>query len=239
MSSESNGDAGQGIDAFQAFLHGWMLRQQHFLEQLLSAQRNFSQCSDCDLEGLASRVLAHYRDYYAHKSRAAHRNVFRVFSPSWLTPLELSFFWIAGINPALALRLATSTTQRDEELSEEQRVRIGQLWEETKAAERKLSEELARMQESVATPPCLEMARRAGWGGEGITGVDAAVETLRAAAEGLVSRADTLRMRTVDKVVEILRPRQKVSFLAAAAQLHLRIRELGLASETRRRRDGH
>lgn len=65
--------------------------------------------------------------------------------------------------------------------------------------------------------------------------VDEETETLRMAMENVVTDADRLRTRTAVSVVGILNPLQSLKFLAAAAQLQLRIRVAGMQREAERR----
>lgn len=87
---------------FEVFLESWVIRQEQFLNELIVAQETFDEESqESDIEDLISRVLAHYQEYYEEKSRMTYRNVFRVFSPTWFSPLERSFLWITGFNLGL------------------------------------------------------------------------------------------------------------------------------------------
>ena len=101
---------------------------------------------------------------------------------------------------------------------------------ETKAEERELENEMARIQESVAAPPIVEVVRRMECG----RNVDAMYDDMARATEGLrgemevvLANADMLRSRTAERVVEILSPIQNVKFLAAVAELQLKIRMWG------------
>lgn len=163
----------------------------------------------------------------------ANRNVFLVFSPTWFTPFERTFFWIAGFKPDLAFRIVRSTIT---DLTIDQLQRLETLLEETKAEEKELTNELARIQESVAAPPLMNFARRAGrvlTDGD-VDEVDKAMETFRAEMEAVLLNADMLRTRTAERVVEILTPVQNVKFLAAATELQLKIRIWGLQKEAER-----
>ncbi|XP_052173174.1 protein RESPONSE TO ABA AND SALT 1-like [Diospyros lotus] len=229
--STSNNNGGVGV-SFESFLEGWLVRQEHYLDELLTAQQNHHESHERDLKDLISRVLSHYQQYYEEKSRAAHCNVFIVFSPTWFTPFERTFLWIGGFKPGMAFSLVETAV---DDLTQDQRRRVARLRQETRAEEKALTDQLARIQESVAAPPVVELVRREGQGQgrrEGEEGdTDAVVEALRAAMEGVLGSADTLRTRTAERVVEILNPVQNVKFLAAAAQLQLKIRMWGLQRE--------
>ncbi|XAR55812.1 hypothetical protein NMG60_11036018 [Bertholletia excelsa] len=216
------------VASFESFFDGWLGRQEHFLDELLVAQHNCHDSNEDDLRDLIGRVLSHYQEYYEEKSRAASRNVFLVFGPSWFTPLEHTFFWIAGFKPGLAFKLVETAVGPD--LTPDQSQRLSLLLRETKAAERELAEQLAQLQEGVAAPPIVELARQQGRGtrdGE-VLEVEGVLEALRSAMEAVLSGADLLRTRTAARVVEILTPVQGVKFLASVAQLQLRIRNWGL-----------
>ncbi|XP_049368522.1 protein ZW2-like [Solanum verrucosum] len=220
------------VGSFEAFLQGWFLRQEQFLNELTITQTTLDESI---MRNLISRILAHYQEYYEEKSRMSHINVFYMFSPSWFTPLEKSFLWIAGFKPGLAFPLVMNSVN---DLSENQIERINRLRIETKIEERNLMDKLAKIQESVAAPPLMGLAQQYGMemlrDGE-ITEVDEEIEILRTAVENVVTDADRLRTRTADSVVGILNLLQSLKFLAAAAQLQLRIRMVGMQREAERR----
>lgn len=220
-SSARRGDNGRSIETF---IEGWLVRQEHYLDELQATLQNCHESSDDDLKELISRVLAHYQQYYEEKSKITQRNVFLVFSPSWFTTLEKAFLWIAGFKPGLVFSVVRDSV---DDLSDEQKQRMTRLMNETKAEERALNDELAKIQESIAAPQLVNLARsRARLVDGEIQDEETAVETLRLALETVITDADTLRITTALKAVEILRPVQNVKFLAAAAQLHLKMRAL-------------
>lgn len=241
---EQRGREGRGdrSSSFDSFFGGWLARQEGFLQQLVAA-RALSQPENRtdELADLISRVLQHYQSYYDEKSRLARDDVLLVFSPTWLTPFERSLLWIAGWKPSMAFRLVTSSV--GDMLCSEQMQKMERLRAETRAEERELSEEMAKLQETVASAHVLELARGVGRerGGERME-VESVVEALQVSLEVILEGADLLRLKTVRKVVDILSPIQTVGFLAEAAQLQLRIRRWALqkdASRTRiHQRDG-
>ncbi|KDP24433.1 hypothetical protein JCGZ_24997 [Jatropha curcas] len=227
-SGKGRGDANAG--SFEEFFEGWLVRQEHYLDELLSVEQHYHESRDEDLKDLIARVLSHYEQYYEEKSRMAQRNVFLVFSPPWFTPFQRTLLWIAGFKPALTFQIVNGSVN---DLSEDQSQRMSRLNEETTASERILTDELARIHESVASPPLLDLARRQGrgrWEEDEVS----YKSTIGSAMESLVATADLLRTNTVTKVVEILNPVQNVKFLSAATQLHLRIRNLGLQRQRHR-----
>lgn len=201
----------------EAFFEEWLSRQRQFLEELTCAPRD----NPFLLRILINRVFAHYHAYYHEKARLMARDVLLVFSPAWLNPYEQTFLWITGWKPTMAFCLLRGL--EEEAFSPEQREAIEQLRRETGAVERELSEEMARVQEAMAMPQVLGLVRRARDGEMRTEAVEAVIASL----EVLAGSADALRARTVTRLGEILSPVQMVDFLAAAAQLHFRIREWG------------
>ncbi|XP_060176763.1 protein ZW2-like [Lycium barbarum] len=229
-------------NSFELFLEGWLIRQDQILDELIVAQDTFDvESQEGIMRDLITRVLAHYQEYYEEKSRMSHRNVFRVFSPTWFTPLERSFLWITGFKPGLAFTLVTDSIS---DLSGNQVHKLNRLRHETKVQERSLTEELAKIQESVAAPPLVERARRVGMQllyTDGITveitDEDENIDTLKSAMENVVMAADRLRTRTAERVVGVLSPLQSLRFLTAAAQLQLRLRMMGMQREAERQQN--
>lgn len=52
--------------------------------------------------------------------------------------------------------------------------------------------------------------------------------------ERVVEKADNLRMNTIEKLVELLTPRQAAEFLIAAAHLQLGLRGMGVTHDHQR-----
>ncbi|KVI03370.1 protein DOG1-like 4 [Cynara cardunculus var. scolymus] len=217
------GRSNNNVRSFENFLQGWLVRQEHYLEELRCTLSTSHQSKDEDLRDLISRVLFHYQQYYEEKSRIAKHDVFLVFSPPWFSPFERSFFWIAGVKPGLAFRVVGSSV---EDMSEEQVERMEKLKAETRAEEKELGDELARIQEGLAAPPVFEVARRVAVEEE-CGEMDSVMETLRVEMESVLANADMLRTRTAEKVAKILTAVQDVKFLAALTELQLKIRMWG------------
>ncbi|KAI3677534.1 hypothetical protein L6452_36798 [Arctium lappa] len=234
--TKSRRTANINVTEFHNFFQGWLVRQQHYLEELRSALRRCDESRDEDLRDLIARVLAHYQQYYEEKSRMANHDVSLVFSPPWFSPFEQSFFWIAGFKPGLAFRILGGSV---DDLSKEQTERMEVLRSETKAEERELENELARIQESVAAPPIVQVARKENLPVDGeydTADMESVMETLRGEMEVVLANADMLRSRTAERLVEILTPFQNVRFLAAVTELQLKIRMWGSQIDAGRRR---
>lgn len=126
-------------------------------------------------------------------------------------------------------------------MSEHQVERLNRLKQETKAQERSLTKELAQIQESVASPPLVDLARRLGTQllytdniNTDIEEVDGDIDQLKTALENVVTDADRLRTRTAERVVGLLSPLQSLKFLSAVGQLQLRARMMGMEREVER-----
>ncbi|TKY65815.1 Transcription factor TGA7 [Spatholobus suberectus] len=215
------------VASFEAFLQGWMVRQRDYLDELLSAQQHYREMQDADIRQLINRVLCHYGQYFEEKSRIAHHNILLVFSPPWFSSLERAFYWVGGFKPGMAFQVVNTAL---EDLSEEQRERLSQLNQETKVKERALNDELAKLHESVAAPPLVDMARSHGrvcFSRSFMAEEGSAPSTFKETLENLVANADALRTNTALKIVQILRPAQIVTFLVTVAEFQLRIRSWG------------
>uniref|UniRef100_A0A7N0UAA2 DOG1 domain-containing protein n=1 Tax=Kalanchoe fedtschenkoi TaxID=63787 RepID=A0A7N0UAA2_KALFE len=219
---------------FGAFFDGWLIRQEAFLEELQSTidhpdPKESAEDEAARLGELVARVSAHYQEYYHAKSRAAQDSIFLVFSPTWLTPFEKTFLWIAGFKPGLAFHLVTTFVP---DLEAGQRSRLEEARAESRLEERELSEELARIQETIAAPPMLELARRAAVAVDGEqAGLESALDALKQGLEMLLECADFLRLKTVMRIMEILQSSQNVIFFAAVARFQLQVRRWGLERE--------
>ncbi|MCL7037367.1 hypothetical protein MKW94_027413 [Papaver nudicaule] len=198
--------------SFQLFFEGWLVRQEHYLDELTTTitESNIYEKHDSDLRDLIERVLAHYQQYYEAKSLLSKQDVFILFSPVWFSTLEKSFLWITGFRPCLAIRIVNNSVN---ELSEEQVEKLDKLRREIKGEEKELDEDLLiRIQESLAAPPFSDIARRFG---RVVMSDDNGrrrrrhkeeefMGMLTSDMEVLVKGADFLRMKITLKVIEIL-----------------------------------
>lgn len=210
---------------FERFFQQWLESQEQFVEELIRMERDAGEYGEKEMTDLIWRVLAHYQQYYEHKSRVVEQSVFVVLSPPWFTPLERTFLWIAGFKPGMAFKIVGDAVG---ELSEDQRRRMEELEEETRTEERSLNDELARVQESLAAPPLMQLVREAARLTEGPVRSDAITESLSSGLVTVVRDAELLRTTTAMKVVEILIPAQIIKFLTAVGRLHLKVRAWGL-----------
>lgn len=222
------------------------------------------------LRPLIDQVVQHYEQYYRAKSRWAKEDVLGMLSPSWRSTLEDAFLWIGGWRPSMAFHLLYSKSGLQLEarladlirglstgdlgdISPTQLVQIDELQRRTVREEKKITEKLAKHQETVADSSMVELSiavsemLRSGSGRGGNMGagdeMDQRVEsTLAPKEEGLedlLNTADELRLRTLKGVVDILTPKQAVHFLIAAAELHLRLHEWGKKKDAMNNRYHH
>ncbi|XP_022935985.1 protein DOG1-like 4 [Cucurbita moschata] len=230
---------------FTGFYATWFDHLRHLIHQLSStttaAKENRSSTTD-DLRHLVHTVMSHYSDYYHVKSLAAERDPLSVFSAPWATSLERSLHWIAGWRPTTTFHLIYSEssilfesrivdilhglrTGDLGDLSPSQFCRVSELQCQTVEEENAITDELSEWQDNVSD----------------LIGTRT---ELTGKVEGLVSiikKADDLRLRTVQKVVELLTPKQAVEFLIAAAELQFGVRGWGLNQDRERsnNRDGN
>lgn len=223
------------IDNFGNFYQSWLAGQQSFLQQLLqSAALPANDKEEAQLR-LINQILAHYQHYYEELSKAAGEDVFRAFSAPWLTPFERTLLWIGGFKPSIVLRLLDAAVK---DLAPPQRARLEEVKAEVRRNERDLTEAMASLQEMVAAPPIVALARRAGRVMDReICEMEGAIEELKTAMVMVLNRADGVRGSAVMKVMELLDPDQRVRLLAAAAEFQLRIRRWGVHREQRHNRE--
>lgn len=240
-----------GVESFHRFFESWLVKQNQDLDQLVRASKD----NNCMiLSPLIERVVKHYEEYYTEKSRYAEADVLGMLHPSWISNLEDAFLWIGGWRPSMAFHLLYSKSGIQLEanlhelirgfstgdlgnLSGNQLGKIDELQNKTIREERKLSENLAKVQESVADTSMVELSHVASELMREQRGqvVEAEEEekiktNIAEKEEGLLNvlqKADDLRLRTLKEILRILTPIQAAHFLIAAAELHLRIHEWG------------
>lgn len=230
-------------ETFTAFYHGWLLNQDAIFQQLESflastssaaaeadgyTDDNNEQCN-----GLVARVLAHYQEYYAEKTKAAEEDVSVFFAPPWMSALEQSFLWVSGFKPSMLFWVVESSMGGL--LSEEQSCRMGMLRAETARVENVISKAMASVQETVAAPPMLGLLKKAEELVDGeVSELDAVMENLKQSMGRLMGNADALRGSTASKILEILKPKQAVKFLTAVMKFQREARQWGLYNDSHR-----
>ncbi|OIV97829.1 hypothetical protein TanjilG_12586 [Lupinus angustifolius] len=212
---------------FQHFFEGWLLQMQNLLDQLLNVLATPDSVTKTEHQNhLIKKVLSHYEQYIEAKAKVAEADVLLMLSPTWLSAYEKSLLWIGDYKPSLILRLANDAV---EGLNVRQREMLEKMMSAIRRVEREIGTEMARVQESVASPEILGLVRKVGrvMNGE-ICQMDSTVEGIKIALVGVVKKADEVRVSTVREVVEMLTPPQTVHFLAAVTEFQLRVRRLGL-----------
>ncbi|KAF5800164.1 putative transcription factor TGA like domain-containing protein [Helianthus annuus] len=222
---------------FHTFLRNWMIGLEHYLHQLLHHLEFLDQQDEPKLKQLIHQVMTHYHEYFLAKAQVYRQNVFLALSPPWFSSYERTFLWLAGFRPGLAIRVVKSCGL---EFTSDQAEMLDRLSVETKDGEKMITDRLARLERQVVAPPMLALTRMVGKEVNGfVNQADTAVDRLAEDMEVLVECADYLRGKTVAKVMGILTTTQIVRFLAAMAQLQLRIRQWGQLREAEARGDAN
>lgn len=215
---------------FGAFHDEWLIRQEQLLQELLRSMETDSAGREGEApEGiradLIGRVLVQFREYYEAKSRVNESNVFLLFAPVWLSPLERTFLWITGFKPSVVFRIVNNSVTDKEE---DQARSLEELEREVRVEEDELAAAMALVQRSSVVAPHLatRLPGRSVVNGE-VMKEDAVVESLSRCLEGLVERADGLRGKAVVRVVQILSSAQGIKFLAAMMRFQLRLTAWG------------
>ncbi|XVE55675.1 hypothetical protein DITRI_Ditri03aG0177400 [Diplodiscus trichospermus] len=185
---------------FEAFFHGWLIRLENFLQQLVLALTS-KDGHEIEQQGrLVQEVLSHYQQYLEEKSRVAKQEVFLLYYPPWLTSFEKTLLWVGGFKPFLIFKLLANSVK---ELTPEQEETIGGVKYETKKEERELTEAMAAIQESLAIPPLLNLAKRFGRliDGEALE-LESAMETLKGRMLRTLERAPRIDCEEAPMVVK-------------------------------------
>ncbi|XP_019069434.1 protein DELAY OF GERMINATION 1-like [Solanum lycopersicum] len=246
MSSSKNGKS------FHKFFESWLVKQSEDLDELVRASEEYKNNNDMLLSPLIHSVVKHYEEYYREKSQYAASDVLGMLHPSWLSNLEDAFLWIGGWRPSMAFHLLYSKSGIQLEanlhelirgfskedlgnLSGQQLGLIDELQHKTISEERKLSEKLAIVQESVADTSMVElshvvselMREQLVVHEEEEKKIGKNISKKEESLLDLLKKADDLRLSTIKEILRISTPIQSVHFLIAAAELHLRVHEWG------------
>ncbi|KDP41541.1 hypothetical protein JCGZ_15948 [Jatropha curcas] len=220
---------------FETFFNGWLDRLQALSEQLrIAIEAENAQRTEYR-KYLIDQVLSHYKLYYQVKVNAAREDPFLFLNPPWLSSFERTLLWLGDFNPSVIFKLIDRSVT---DLTPEQIERIKEVKLAIRREERVLSDTMASIQESLASPPILNLARRFGRSGRLIDGevseIEVAEDMLKTQVHNVLESADALRGLTVAKVLEILSPVQSVTFMIAAADFQLRMRRLGQQTDALR-----
>ncbi|KAK4436502.1 protein ZW2 [Sesamum alatum] len=214
---------------FEAFVDRWFINKERYLRDLLGliqANGSNNEVNEVQCKCLIDQVVRHYAQYFEAQARMIAENVFLVLMPTWFSSFERAYLWMGGFRPGLAFRLVINNVL---DLSEQQSGRINTLMTEIKKEEKEITDEFEKVQQVMASPSMLELLRHGGRLRNGAKhGMELLVDQLKSSLGALVECADILRMKTVIMLMEILKPAQTLRFLAAAAQLQLRLRRWGM-----------
>ncbi|CAN4102966.1 unnamed protein product [Withania somnifera] len=216
--------------SFQCFYQTWFDQLKEIVRQLNQAPRPATNDQQRELQQkLVQKVMSHYYEYYKVKSLAAKNDILSVFCAPWSSSLERSLHWIAGWRPTTAFHLIyTESSILFEshivdilrglrygdlgDISPDQLARVSELQCETVQEENAISDELSGWQDGAS-----EVI--------GLMGdMDAKMERL----VEILEKADKLRMKTLENLVELLTPQQAVEFLISSAHLQFGIRRWGI-----------
>lgn len=241
-------------DSFHKFFECWLTEQNQYLNQLVEGAKLDDHLTNERLQALIDKVVEHYEYYYKAKAKWAKKDVLSIFSPSWLSSLEEAFLWIGGWRPSMAFHLLYSKCSLQFEarlneqiqglkmcdlgdLSASQLAELDDMQRKTIKEEREITDIMAEHQETVADAPMVdlshvvsEMVRADETMDQNKELEDKIESTLEPKVDGLekiLEKADDLRMRTLQGIVDILTPQQATHFLIAAAELHLSLHDWG------------
>ncbi|KAA8547046.1 hypothetical protein F0562_003475 [Nyssa sinensis] len=172
-------------ESFHTFYECWLVEQNQYLQQLVSASKTYQDSSSTSIEStqesqervlrpLIDTVVQHYEHYYQAKSSSAKLDVLAMFTPSWRSTLEDAFLWIGGWRPSMAFHLLYSKsglqleTQLAEliqglstgdlsDLSPSQLIQVDVLQRKTIREEKDTTEKMAKHQETVADPSMVDL----------------------------------------------------------------------------------
>ncbi|KAJ0971811.1 hypothetical protein J5N97_019770 [Dioscorea zingiberensis] len=204
------------------------LRQQRVLKENLIAARGTGD-REVMREAVA-RAIARYEAYYRVRAETVRADPVRFYCTPWATPLERGTHWIAGLRPSALIHLLYSESglrfqaQLEDllegvhsgdlgDLSPDQLSDVDDVQRRTIREEGEIGDELDELQLGVADTFPVS---------------DSDLDEKMGRMEGIIGRADGLRMQTLKNVLEILEPVQAVDLLVAAADLEIGMRQIGM-----------
>lgn len=104
--------------------------------------------------------------------------------------------------------------------------------------EERLTGKLASLHEEVADSPFAVFAKNMSPFGDLTEEVDEAMDDSEKSMLEIMEEADKLRLNSMKELLNILRPKQAVNFLACSKKLHLCVHEWGKKRDQRHGRDG-
>ncbi|KAL2483520.1 transcription factor-related [Forsythia ovata] len=199
--------------SFQRFHDTWFEQFRHLVHQLGQAPRPpTTEEHYHQLRQLVNKVMFHCTEYYRVKSLAVKQDVLFFSSAPWTTSLERSLHWIGGWRPTTAFHLVYTESS----ILFESRVvdilrgfRTGDLGDLSPG-------QFRRDSASDIVGLCEDF--------------DEKMERLA----GILNKADGLRLKTIENVVDLLTPQQAAEFLVAAAELQFGIHAWGVEQDRQR-----
>ncbi|KAK4714666.1 hypothetical protein R3W88_020573 [Solanum pinnatisectum] len=222
--------------SFQRFYETWFDQLKKIVRQLSQVPRPATSDQHRELhQQLVQKVVSHIYEYYRVKSLAANNDILSVYSAPWSTSLERSLHWIAGWRPTTAFHLIyTESSILFEshiidilrglrygdlgDLSPDQLARVSELQCEAVREENSITDEFNDWQDSASE----------------ILGLMGDIEGKMEKLVEILEKADKLRMKTIENLVELLTPQQALEFLIASAHLQFGIRRWGINHDRQR-----
>ncbi|XP_009629955.1 protein DOG1-like 4 [Nicotiana tomentosiformis] len=224
------------MSGFHQFHEAWHEQLREIAQQLKKSPRPATNQEQHELHTqLIQKFTSHYYEYYRVKSMAAKNDILHIFTAPWSNSLERSLYWIAGWRPTTAFHIFyTESSILFEsqivdilrgfrngdlvDLSPNQLSRFSELQYETVQQENAITEQLSDWQDSAN-----DMIGTMG-------DVDRKMERL----VEILEKADQLRMKTIENLLQLLTAQQAVEFLIAAAHLLFGIRGWGVNHDRQR-----
>ncbi|KAJ8532313.1 hypothetical protein K7X08_012236 [Anisodus acutangulus] len=222
--------------SFQRFYQTWFDQLKEMVHQLNQAPKPATSDQHRELHQLLlQNVVSHYYEYYRVKSLAAKNDILSIFAAPWFTSLERSLHWIAGWRPTTAFHLIyTESSILFEshitdilrglrygdlgDLSPDQLRRVSELQCEAVREENAISDELSGWQDDASE----------------IIGLMGDINAKMERLVEILEKADKLRMKTIENLVELLTPQQAVEFFISSAHLQFGIRRWGINHDRQR-----
>ncbi|XP_042487097.1 protein DOG1-like 1 [Macadamia integrifolia] len=256
ISSEKKGKKGiemevtEEEDRCRRCFNSWVMQQEVDLQELQTLTQYHK--DEEKLRMMVEKNIQHFHDYNQKRTILAQDHATSFFCPSWCTPFENSFLWIAGCRPTLSIRLVYALCGSElesqlgdffrgvrrgnlAELSARQLSLVNDLHCNTIREEDKLSSKMASLQEEIADQPLALMAVESNRIGDTSERVDRVLDDHSLALARILEDADKLRLRTLKALTNILTPLQAVDLLVATGKLHLSLHEWGKKRESRER----
>ncbi|KAI3914928.1 hypothetical protein MKX01_018097 [Papaver californicum] len=249
---------GSRLCPFHRCFENWINQQGKDLNELNQVAKE-DRRNDEKLKTIAEKNIKQFQEYHEKRIILVKEDPASSFSPTWTTPFENSFLWIAGCRPTLAIQLVYTLcgTELEAHLDEFlQGIRRGNLGElssvqlglvnelhcKTVKEEEMISNRLEVLQEDIGEQQLASLINTSDTGSSMLMSslndcqtnglvMNKAVDDHAAELASIWEEADRLRLKTVKELVHILTPLQAVDFLVAAKKLYLSMHEWG---QTRR-----